>query len=224
MSNEIKIRTDAVPTVPGDRNVFERYADGAGGGGGVIIGQLLKFSKGDWIAGRDGEELENQELVAVVPGLLCGWVHWENSSPIEQVMGPLSEGFVPPRRAELGYTDPAKWETDAAGKRRDPWQESVYLPMISLDAESVFTFTTSSDGGRRHAIGPLCREYGSHIRQKPGELPIVKLGQDSYLHSDRSIGRVKYPLFPIERWIDGAKYLDAVAAVAGRSIKLLENA
>ena len=97
------------------------------------------------------------------------------------------------------------------------------MPITSLDTETVFTFTTSSDGGKRHAIGPLSKEYGSHIRQHPDELPIVKLHQDSYLHSDRSIGRVKHPEMPIVRWVEADKYLAAVADVAGRPLKLLER-
>ena len=64
---------------------------------------------------------------------------------------------------------------------------------------------------------------GSHIRQHPDELPVVKLQQDSYEHTDRSIGRVKYPELPVMRWVKAEKYLAAVAAVAGRPLKLLER-
>jgi hypothetical protein len=214
-----------LPTVPGSRNVFETAGD-AMTQGGVIIGDLLKFTKGDWVAGRDNDIVANgTELVAVVNGTLQGLVRWEDNHPVEQVMGLLVEGYVPPERSTLGYNDKAKWEVDAkTGKPRDPWQPTVYMPMVTVNAEKVYTFTTSSDGGMRHAIGPLCKEYGGHIRQHPDELPVVKLAQDSYLHSDRTIGRVKYPEFPVARWVKAEKYLAAVAAVAGRSLKLLESA
>jgi hypothetical protein len=212
-----------LPTVPGSRNVFEAVGD-AMARGGAIIGSLLKFSKGDWLAGPDGEEIAaGTELVAVVPGTLDGWVRWEDNRPVEQIMGLLVEGFVPPVRSTLGHDDKSVWEIDAAGKPRDPWQPTIYMPMSSLNAEKVFTFTTSSDGGRRHAVGPLCKEYGGRIRQHPDELPIVKLHQGSYLHSDRSIGRIKYPELPASRWVKADKYLAAVADVAGRPLKLLEN-
>lgn len=45
----------------------------------------------------------------------------------------------------------------------------------------------------------------------------MALGQDSYAHPDRSIGRVKFPLFPIEKWVAADKYVAAVAAAAGRA-------
>jgi len=223
VSNQVKVKGEQVPTVPENRNVFECVGD-ALTQSNVIIGALLKFSKGDWLAGPDAEEMAaGTELVAVVPGTVHGWVLWQNNKRADQVMGLLIEGFLPPPRSTLGYDDPSAWEINANGKPRDPWQATMYMPMTSPDATAIFTFTTGSDGGRRHAIGPLCREYGARIRQHPDELPIVKLHQDSYAHSDRTIGRVKYPELPIVRWVKADKYLAAVAKIVGRPLKLLEN-
>jgi hypothetical protein len=211
-----------LPTFPGSRNVFETAGD-AMTQATAIIGQLLKFSKGDWFAGFDNEEIPNgTELVAVVSGIVHGQQRWEDNRPVEQIMGPMIEGFVPPVRSTLGFDDKSKWET-SGGKPRDPWQETAYLPMVTVDAETVYTFSTGTDGGRRHAIGPLCKDYGSHIRQYPDELPIVRLDQDSYEHSDRSIGRVKYPEMPVVRWVKAEKYLAAISKAAGRPMKLLAN-
>ena len=221
MSNEINKVKDTL--LSSTRNVFEAYGNAATIGG-PIIGQLLKFTKGDYLVGREGEECGEKELVAVVPGILHGWTCWENNKQVEQVMGPLIEGFVPPARSTLDRNDKSRWEIDGNGKARDPWVPSVYMPMVSVDASNVYTFSTSSDGGRRHAIGPLCQEYGAHIRQHPNELPIVKLEQDSYLHAERSIGRVKFPLFPVERWTVTDKYIAAITAITGRPVKLLESA
>ena len=202
-----------------DKNVFEAYADETDTQ--RILGTLLKFTKGDWLIGRDGEACPEKELVAVVPALVHGWIRWEDNHPVEQVMGPLIEGFVPPQRVELGHNDKKTWEIDSSGKQRDPWQESLYLPMVTVDGKTVYTFTTTSDGGRRRGVAPLCREYGHRIRQHPDELPVVGLEQDSYLHSDRSIGRVKFPLFPTKYWVEAELYIAAVAAIAGRPVNLL---
>ena len=210
------------PTVPENRNVFETAGD-AMTQGTAVIGDLLKFSKGDWLAGFDNEEMPNgTELVAVVPGIVHGQVRWEDNRPVEQIMGPMVEGFVPPARSTLGYDDKTKWEV-SGGKPRDPWSPTIYLPMVSIDATRVFTFSTNTDGGKRHAIGPLCKDYGSHVRQHPDELPIVRLDQGSYEHTDRSIGRVKYPEMPWVRWVKAEKYLAAISKAAGRPVKLLEN-
>jgi hypothetical protein len=77
VSNAVKVQDEQVPTVPESRNVFECAGD-AMTQGNVIIGDLLKFSKGDWLAGPDGEEIAaGTELVAIVPGTVHGWMRWE---------------------------------------------------------------------------------------------------------------------------------------------------
>jgi hypothetical protein len=220
MSTELDKRKDALLTTTA-KNVFEAFGDEVDNQ--RILGVLLKFTKGDWLIGRDGEECPEKELVAVVPGLVHGWIRWEDNRPIEQAMGLLVEGFVPPERDALGHLDKQNWELQADGKRRDPWQPGIYMPMVTVDEQVVYTFTTSSDGGRRRGVAPLSREYGHHIRTHPTELPVVRLEQDSYLHSDRGIGRVKFPLFPIDRWVAGEPYIAAVAAIAGRPVNLLSG-
>ena len=218
MTNELK-KTDTQVPVATNKNVFEAYADEVDAQ--MIVGTLLKFVKGDWLIGRDGEECPEKELVAIMPGLVHGWIRWEDNFPVEHNMGLLIEGFIPPNRAELGHHEQETWRLEANGKRRDPWQQGIYLPMVTVDGKTVYTFTATSDGGRRRGVAPLCREYGHHIRQHPSELPVVRLEQDSYLHSDRNIGRVKYPLFPADRWVEAEPYITAVAAMAGRPVNLL---
>ena len=219
MSNDDK-KDDKTPIVPSTgKNPFESYADRADNL--KYLGPLLKFTKGDWLIGREGEECPEKELVALMPGLLHGWVRWEDNLPVQHEMGLMMEGFVPVPRDELSHRDEAEWPVDDKGNSRDPWQESVYLPVITVNGDTVYTFVTSSDGGRRRAIAPLCREYGNHIRQHPDELPIIGLEQDSYQHPDRNIGRVKYPLFPVKKWVKADVYLAAVATLTGKSLKFL---
>jgi hypothetical protein len=208
---------DKVPVVPG-KNPFEDYADRSNAQ--MWLGALLKFTKGDYLVGRDGEECPETEMVALMLGLLCGWIRWEDNFPVEHRMGLLMEGFVPPARATRSHRDEAQWELDNDGKPRDPWQQGVYLPMVSINGEVVYTFTTTSDGGRRRAVAPLCAEYGKHMREHPDELPVIGLEQDSYMHPDRSIGRVKVPLFPVKRWVKADPYLAAVMTLTGKSLKL----
>ena len=76
------------------------------------------------------------------------------------------------------------------------------------------------DKATRRAVAPLCAEYGKHMREHPDELPVIKLDQDSYMHPDRSIGRVKFPLFPVKKWLKAAPYLAAVATLTGKTMKL----
>ena len=224
MSNDVKKPNNAVPATT-DKNMFEAYAEGIDNQ--MIAGDLLKFSKGDYLVGRNGDKCTETMVAALMPGLVSGWIRWEDNRPVEHVMGLLIEGFTPPSRGTLGHLDKAAWEPDARGEPdgrgepRDPWQLGFYLPMITENCETVFTFTSTSDGARRRALAPLCREYGHRIRQHPNEIPIVRLEQGSYQHPDRRIGRVKYPLFPVDRWVKAEPYLVAVTAITGRSLKLL---
>ena len=121
------------------------------------LGTLLKFVKGDWLIGRDGEKCPEKELVAIMPGLVHGWIRWEDNFPVEHNMGLLIEGFILPNRAELGHQEQETWRLEANGERRDPWQQGIYLPMVAVDGKTVYTFTATSDGGRRRGVAPLCR-------------------------------------------------------------------
>ena len=136
-------------------------------------------------------------------------------------MGLLIDGFVPPPRAELGQNDKTKWELDSKGKQRDPWQEGLYLPMVTVDGRLVYTFTSSSDGGRRYGVGPLCGEYGHRIRQHPDELPVVRLEQNSYCTPTAASGGSNIRCSRLIAGLRPGRYLAAAAAVAGRPLGLL---
>jgi hypothetical protein len=211
MSNDEK--DDKLPSIPGGKNAFEDLA----AQGGKWLGPLLKFKKGDYVFGPNDEEFSEKELVALMPGLMHGYILWEDNTAVQEEMGLPAEGYVLPERNTLGHLDKTQWENP----KRDPWQESFYLPVITVNAEAVYTFATSSDGGRRHAIRPLCGEYGMRIREHPDDLPVFGLEQNGYEHSDPSVGWVKYPLFPVKRYVKAAPYLAAVAALTGRTLKLL---
>jgi hypothetical protein len=149
---------------------------------------------------------ESTQLVAIMDTLLVGYQKWEDSKPIEQRMGLVAEAYQPERRAALGDTDPAAWETDDSGKPKDPWQFTNMVAMIDPELSQIYTFVTSSKGGIS-AIGELAKSYGKLVRQRPNELPLIELGVGSYLHSDRKLGRIKYPTFKIVSWVDKAPFV-----------------
>jgi hypothetical protein len=175
------------------RDPFEIYADSIRPG--YIVGKLLKFSKGDYLLG-EGAELVAQGtvVVAAMNQLLTGWIRWESAMPTEHRMVLVASGQIPSRRDDLGYLDQSKWETDNDGKPRDPWQYSAYLPVLS-EAGDLWTFSTSSTGGHG-AIGIL---------------PRISLKGDSYLHRDRSRGRIKTPLFELAGWEAKDRIVKALA-------------
>jgi hypothetical protein len=189
-------------------NPFEAYADATNSR--HIIGKLLKFNKGDYLAGQGSEEIMiGTEMVAVMDYLMVGWIKWVDNAPAEHIMGRVVDGYVPPRRAELGDNDQSMWEADDRGDVRDPWQLSNYLVMVGQD--DTFTFTTSSKGGIG-AVGELCKIYGRHMREKPNEYPRIKLEVGSYMHSDKQFGRIKFPSFKVIGWADKAPILAGLEA------------
>jgi hypothetical protein len=175
------------------------------------VGTLLKYNKGDYYAGPDDKNAIplGTRVVCVMPSMLKGWVKWEAGKPIIHEMGLVVKGFVPAARNDLGDNDKKMWERDNRGDPKDPWQYNIYVVMIDVKTEQVFTFTTSSKGGRG-AIGELAKIYGKNLRMFPGKLPVVELDTGSYKHTD--YGRVATPSFKVVDWVDGADWLALVDA------------
>src|SRR5262249_771929 len=124
---------------------FEAYADAVSPRN--IVGSLLKFSKGDYLAGEDGVLVPaGTTFTANADELRVGWVRWCDGKPVEHIMQRVADGAVPPKREELGDQDQSTWELDSTGQPRDPWQLTNYLPLMNELGE-LFTFTTSSRGG-----------------------------------------------------------------------------
>jgi hypothetical protein len=177
-----------------------------------IVGKLLKFSKGDYLAGQEEEEVPfGTQFVANMDELLVGWIRWEASKPTDQIMGKVKDNYQIPNRNELGDTDETQWETDAQGQPRDPWQLTNYWLMKGTgDDTELYTFTTSSKGGLG-SIGDVTLKYGRAASMHPDEWPVVQIGASSYEHRNRSIGRIKFPTFKIVGWAPKSVFAEADA-------------
>jgi hypothetical protein len=190
-------------------NAFESYANTMSTS--RIVGELLKFAKGDYFAGQQEREIPlGTKLVAIMDQLMVGWVKWRDNTPVEPpIMGLLAQGYTPPRRSELDDNDKAQWEPDDEGKPRDPWQFTNYLILADPDTKELYTFTASSRGGLG-AVGELCKRYGRHMREKPDEYPVIELGVGSYQHRNKAYGRIKFPVFKDAGWADKAPFVEAL--------------
>jgi hypothetical protein len=193
----VKQQTNGHALVTPGPDPFEAYANAVSPR--TNIGTLLRFSKGDYVAGEEGKEItEGLTFTANLDELMTGWVKWSDGKPVEQIMVRVAEGRSLPKRAELGDTDPTTWETDSSGKPRDPWQPASYLPLMDEEGR-LFTFATSSRGGLG-AIGNLSRLYAWHRRKHSEVYPIVALEVGSYQHQKREYGRIKFPKFKPIGW------------------------
>ncbi len=188
---------------------FAQYADAVAPR--YIVGDLLRFSKGDYLAGQSSQVVEpGSVFTANLDELMAGWIKWVDGKPAEHLMVRVANGVAPPRRAELGDLDQSQWEKDASGQERDPWQFCNYLPLMNEKGE-LFTFTTSSRGGI-NAIAMLARRYANHRKRHPDVFPLIALGVDSYQHSNREFGRIKFPVFAPTGYAPKTQFLAALAA------------
>jgi hypothetical protein len=195
--------------VIGDDDPFADYANAVAPRN--IVGTLLKFSKGDYLAGEEGAPVPTGTIVtANVAELLVGWVRWFDNKPTHHIMLRVAEGKPLPKRAELGDSEQDKWEKDNHGEPRDPWQFTNYLPLLGENGE-LFTFVTASRGGIG-AIGELCRRYSQHRKRHPDVLPMIALNIDSYQHKVKEYGRIKIPRFTPMGWESKSKFDSALAA------------
>jgi hypothetical protein len=186
------------PVATATPNAWETYGNAATAR--RFVGDLLKFSKGEFLAGVDGFEVPiGTELAAVMDSLITGWVRWRDGAVTDERTGPFPS-YQPPQRHELADTDEDTWELDDQGQARDPWVFTNRVVMVGTDDdESLFTFTTSSRGGLS-AVGELAKAYGHRLHEHPDEYPIIRLGVDSYRHRNRSFGRIKFPVFEVIDW------------------------
>jgi hypothetical protein len=216
-NGEAKAESKAVATKAG--NYFVDYGKVAGGQSS-IVGQLLKFTKGDYLSGQDNDEVAADTKVIVnMESLLVGWQRWEDNKPVDSEMGPLVEGFQPPKREALGHNDKNQWETDDNDKPRDPWQFSNLVLMRSLGKNGeLYTFAASSKGATG-AIGRLCSAYGKEMREHGDEWPVVTLGVDSYQHKVKSYGKISVPVFKIVDWVSKSECDVAKAEVKEKAVK-----
>jgi hypothetical protein len=149
-------------------------------------GKFLKFNRGDYLAGVDGDLMNGASLVALMPDLMTGCQKWASGKILDERMGLVASGFTAPARDTLSDTDPALWEPDMNGDPKDPWTYVYKLPLVSSDGSDEYIFGTSSNGGKM-AIDELCKAYSR--RHKSSQIPVVALESTSYVHPNKALGR-----------------------------------
>jgi hypothetical protein len=160
---------------------------------------FLKFSKQGEFAINDVEIIpDGTRCIAHTDDTELGWQKWQDNRPVERRVGRIADKFIPPQRAELGDTDERQWELQDDGKRRDPWQFVMTVPITRMDTGETYLFTASSKGGLA-CVGKLVRAHGRRVQGEkvPGK-PVVELKADFYKH--RTYGRINVPAMPIVNW------------------------
>jgi hypothetical protein len=184
-----------------------------------FLGELIKFVKGDWLAGSDKDKIPSgQRFVAVLDTLTVGHIKWADGKPVDSKMGLVADGFKPVPRNELGDLDRATWELDENGRDFvDPWQKTTLFVLASPVApHDLYTFTTSTVGGKG-AVAALCEAH-ARTTEGVGQYPVVTLATDSYQHKNRAIGRVKTPVFEIVDCVEAAPFNAMIVGARGGAV------
>ena len=160
-------------------------------------GRIIKFTKeGSFVTADDGTPISDEDTyVALCDETQISWIKFKGIGEApDRVSGLLYDGFVLPSRESLGDLDHAQWEQGLDGKPADPWQHQIAIVLQKCESGELFTFTTSSNTGRR-AVGNLLRIY-DRLRDKD-EVPLVKLKVSGFEHRDKRVGWVKVPAFMV---------------------------
>lgn len=192
-----------------------------------MIGKLLKFSKGEFLLGQDAEVIpEGASYTVACDMVLTGFIRWYDGRPAEHKLVRVATGAPLYRRDELGHNDKSQWETDLKDQPRDPWQATMYVPMMSHNGE-VCTYTTNSGSGIK-SLHRLLRRYATHAARHPDVYPLVKLKKSFWVHNDKAIGKVFYADFEPAGWVDRKEFAEAlemlgVATAAPQQAKALPD-
>jgi hypothetical protein len=181
-------------------DAINMYLANLGGGGA-----FLKFGKDGKFRTSDDEEVgEDRELVVIYDQASVGFIKFgAKGVPPEKVMGLLFDGYVPPKRAELGDNDPSAWDTGLDGRPQDPWRSQIELPLVDAVTGEKFTFATTSVTGRR-AAGNLLSQCSRMRRGDPDSYPTITLKAGGFNHA--KFGRVPTPSFVLKGKVAKANY------------------
>ena len=155
--------------------------------------------------GMDGAPLAlGTRLAANMAGVRTGWLKWVDGKP-EKVLSLLSERRKI-ERDELGDHDQSLWEMPG----QDPWKQAAELELVDGSGQQ-YIFSTSSFGGTK-GVKKLCYDFARERRSRPGQVPLIELGQHWYPHPKFS--KVWEPDFSIVDWVDEQTLAPAAQAEA----------
>jgi hypothetical protein len=166
-----------------------------------------QFLKDEWTVGQKADALPpGTRCIANMDLYECGWKKWFDKKPLDSIMACIGRGEAPPARAALGDHDQSQWERNDKGEPKDPWTFTHHLPLYDIEAKQLYTYVTSSHGGRG-AIGVLCRIFSSGRKKYPDAFPVVELAVGAYNHKE--FKRVKVPDLKLVRWVPKADFYAA---------------
>ena len=133
-------------------------------------GSSIKFDAGAYFIGREKTLIQpDRQFVAI--DVREGWQFLKKDCPAEYSMRAVG-GPKPPR--PNSFADPSEWLDGLDGDPADPWKYAKFLYLLDPSSAEVFTFTSSTTGGRI-GISDLTAQIQLMRNTRPGAVPIVEL-------------------------------------------------
>jgi hypothetical protein len=135
-----------------------------------VKGSSVKFDSGTFSVGREKTPLDpTPQFLAI--DVTEVWMFLKKDCPAEFFMRAVG-GPKPPRPAS--FADESEWPDGLDGKPADPWRYTKFLYLLDPVTAEVFTFTSSTTGGRI-GISDLTAQIQLMRNTRPGAVPIVEL-------------------------------------------------
>jgi hypothetical protein len=153
---------------------------------------MLRFVKGQYFISEDEIDI-GREYVAFPLDWVRGSIRWQNGTVVEERLGRVADGFGPPKREELGYTDKSQWEDGV-----DPWCTQNMLPMEDRETGDLVAFVSNTNGGRI-AIEKLAARVARDLKSgRDRGRPTIALHVGTFTSKD--YGKIARPDFHIVGW------------------------
>jgi hypothetical protein len=157
-----------------------------------VKGSSVKFDSGAYPVGREKTSLEpDRQFLAI--DVTEGWMFLKKDCPAEFFMRTVG-GPKPPRPDS--FADESEWPDGLDGKPADPWKYTKFLYLLDPVSAEVFTFTSSTTGGRI-GISDLTAQIQLMRNTRPGAVPIVEL-QSRQMKT--KFGMKPRPFFQVMGW------------------------
>lgn len=176
---------------------YAAYAAKFGGGG-----LFLSFKDNEFRYGQNKDVLPfGTQLVANMAGLKQGWKCWVNNQCIDDRTELVSSGIRHATRSELDRQDQDMWERNRENKPIDPWVMTHEIELVDIDSGQAYAFASGAKTYIR-AIADVVGKWHAHRRMYPGQVPVIELSSNWYMHSDPKVGKTYVPVLKIVGWTD----------------------
>jgi len=201
-------------TMSNEIDFLKNFAASTGRSGFGTPGFKLDGTNGAYhrFTDKTGPKMNGQRWAATVADVMGGYQRIEKGKSPIYAVGRISDGFVPPDRAELGdLPEPGE---------KDPWTPAAWLPFWHQETHEVLLLHAANAGSRK-AVGNLAQAYAVHREAHPDQAdydPLIELNADHY---DGKHRRIFYPLFDIIDWVQRPERLLRVIPPSAKALDLV---